>query len=162
MSPFAHVAQRRSMTVPKVRTMGGLEDTAVSGERTCGTPDSELPVAWETIDRYYAGEATRAETVTVRAYLAEHPACERVFTQLLQKLGSPITGATEAPIDTMLTVAHERMLPANAIKRVVRTLFTESTERAFAVRLDLGDPELDEDKRGHFRHLIEQAKREGQ
>jgi hypothetical protein len=122
---------------------------------------SDIPVSWDLLDRYYAGEVTSEEARLVRAYLSTRPDHERVLGQLLGAVRRSSADVRPANVAAMLAAVHERIAPSAILRRVVRTLFDGSVERAVAALLALDDTQLSAMDIEHLRQLINQAKQEG-
>lgn len=123
------------------------------------SPSADL--SWELLDRYYAGDSTPEETAAVHNYLVSHPEHGRVIDRLRSAMSLTVANAQPANISAMLAAVHDRITPNAVLRRLVRTLFDGSVDRAVAALLTLDDPQLNDLDIERLRQLIDQAKREG-
>jgi hypothetical protein len=121
---------------------------------------SDLPLSWELLDRYYAGEATVDEATAIRAHFADRPEASIIINSLVDTLHKGMSPPS-IEVATMLSAAHERMLPHTVLRNVVRTFFDGSFERAVAALLDVSRVELTDAELADLRLSIRRTKQEG-
>lgn len=129
------------------------------------TPDAPLSHELSRRERqimdviYREGRATAAE---VRAGLADPPSYSAVRAHLrtLEEKGH-LRHEEDGPRYVYHPVTPRTEATASALRRVLRTFFDDSTEKAVAALLDLGAGELGDEELTRLSAMIEQARREG-
>lgn len=108
---------------------------------------------------YRHGEATAAE---VQENLPDPPSYSavRALLRVLEEKGH-LDHEQEGPRYVYHPTLPREKARRSALKRVIRTFFDDSTEKAVAALLSMSATELSGEERDRLRELIEQAEGEG-
>lgn len=108
---------------------------------------------------YREGRATVAD---VREDLPDPPSYSavRAMLRVLEEKGH-LDHEQQGPRYVYFPTTPREEATESALKRVLRTFFDDSTEKAVAALLDLDERELDEDELDRLASMIDEARREG-